>query len=77
MHGTFNDQAGDEYYMETSNMEKLRLKHEDHITSTIKEIIARMIVNRKCVLIKLSVAIFNTVKETMKRSKARTRNRKN
>ena len=53
MHGTFDDQAGYEYYMETSIMKKIKIKYEDLTTSSIKGCIARMIVNRKCVLTKL------------------------
>lgn len=53
MHGTFNNQAGYEYYMQSSIMKILRFNHEDNITSNIKGCIAGMIVNRKCVLTKL------------------------
>ena len=53
MHGTFDDQAGYEYYMETSIMKKLIIKCEDLVTSSIKGCVTRMIVNRKCVLTKL------------------------
>ena len=53
MHGTFDDQAGYEYYMETSIMKKLMIKYEDLVTILIKGCVARMIVNRKCVLTKL------------------------
>ena len=53
MHGTFDNQAGYEYYMETSIMKKLMIKYEDLVTSSIKGCVARMIVNWKCVLTKL------------------------
>lgn len=53
IHGTFDDQAGYEYYMETGIMGKLRLKDTDNITSNIQGCITWMIINRKYVLEKL------------------------
>jgi len=54
MYFTFNHEQGYEYYLESSIMRKFRLKYGNNITSNIKGFIARMIVNRKCVLAKMT-----------------------
>ena len=51
MHGSFD--GGYEFYMEANIMKELKIKYEDSITTATKGCIARMIVNRKCVLTKL------------------------
>jgi len=53
MHGTFDDEHGYIYYLKFCIMKRLKLKYENNIISNIKWCIARMIVNRKCVLTKM------------------------
>ena len=45
--------GGYEFYMEEKIMKDLKIKHDSSITPAPKGCIARMIVNRKCILTKL------------------------